>query len=109
MRSCETAKPPQVAVEYAEEVRRRLGNHVRRIVLYGSHARGQATEASDYDFLIVVDAPASSSRDEVVEAGASLLNRRNALCAALVYDPDQWGRVRQTPLGWNVEREGIAL
>ncbi|NOZ23833.1 MAG: nucleotidyltransferase domain-containing protein [Planctomycetes bacterium] len=109
MTETRSVPPPDVALEYAEEVRRRLGNRVLRIVLFGSHARGDATEGSDYDFIIVVDGSVSSARDDVVEAGAALLNRRDALCAALVYDRDQWDKLRQAPLGWNVKREGVAL
>jgi hypothetical protein len=100
---------PPVAKEYADEVRRKLGNRVQRIVLFGSHARGDATEASDYDFAVVVDAATRSGRDAITDAGVRLLNERNVLCAALVYDPEQWARMLQTPLGWNVEREGIPL
>jgi len=34
---------------------KKLRNHVKEIILFGSHARGNFTEGSDYDFLIVVD------------------------------------------------------
>ncbi|MFW6158883.1 MAG: nucleotidyltransferase domain-containing protein [Planctomycetota bacterium] len=100
---------PQVAAAYAREVRRRLASHVRRIILFGSHARGDASDASDYDFVVVVDRPDRSLRDAVSAAGARVLDTENALCAALVYGPEQWERVKQSPLGWNVEREGIEL
>jgi len=104
-----TGQVPPVAREYADEVRRKLGSHVQRIVLFGSHARGDATAASDYDFAVVVDVATRSGRDAITEAGVRLLNERNALCGALVYDPEQWARMLETPLGWNVEREGISL
>ena len=101
--------PPPVAVEYAAEVRRRLGVHAQSIVLFGSHARGDATPGSDYDFVVVVDAMSRAWREHILDAGVSLLNRRDALCAALLYDRAQWERVRRSPLGWNVAREGVAL
>ena len=101
--------PPGIAVEYAAEVRRRLGSHAQRNVLFGSHARGEATPASDYDFIVVVDARGPALREQLLEAGVSLLDRREALCAPLLYDAGQWERVRVSPLGWNVEREGVAL
>ena len=100
---------PPVAEDYAREVRRRLNDRVRRIVLFGSHARGEGTTGSDYDFVIVADSVDRDTRDAVVDAGVALLNSRDALCAPLVYTPDQWEKVRLSPLGWNVEREGVAL
>ncbi|MBI4560200.1 MAG: nucleotidyltransferase domain-containing protein [Candidatus Hydrogenedentes bacterium] len=102
-------KPPLIAVEYAREIRRRLGTHVNQIVLFGSQARGHASDASDYDFVVVVDRLDRSLRDQVLDASASLMDRRSVLCAALVYDLRQWDKVRQTPLGWNIDREGLAL
>ena len=38
-------------------MRAKLGDHVKQIVLFGSQARGDATEYSDYGFLVVVDTP----------------------------------------------------
>lgn len=100
---------PPVAVEYAAEVRRRLGAHAQSIVLFGSHARGDATPGSDYDFVVVVDAMSRVWREHILDAGVSLLNSRDALCAALLYDRAQWERVSHSPLGWNVAREGVVL
>lgn len=109
MRTIEQYAAPPVAMEYAQEVRTRLGSHARQIILFGSQARGDATERSDYDFIVIVDQRGRELRELVSEAGCALLNSRDALCAALVYDDELWNEVRQSPLGWNVEREGVAL
>jgi predicted nucleotidyltransferase len=101
--------PPAVAVEYAREVRARLGAHARQIILFGSQARGEAANGSDYDFIIVVDERSRTTRELIHDAGVELLNHRETLCAALVYDRNQWQKVRQSPLGWNVERDGVLL
>jgi len=45
----------RIPQEFASIVRKKLKNHVKEIILFGSHARGDFTEGSDYDFLIVVD------------------------------------------------------
>jgi predicted nucleotidyltransferase len=109
MRTASEVQPPAVALEYAREVRSRLGRHVRQIILFGSQARGDAGEGSDYDFIIVVDKRTRALRDMISEAGCELLNRKDSLCAALVYDGDQWEQVRGSPLGWNAEKEGVLL
>jgi predicted nucleotidyltransferase len=104
------AKPvPEIAAQYAEEVRKRLGGHVRAVILFGSQARGEATDASDYDFVVVVDKKSQQLREAVTDAGAAILNTTDRLCASLVYGEDQWLRVLSTPLGWNISREGVQL
>ena len=100
---------PRVASRYASEVRQKLGRHVRRIILFGSQARGDAVDSSDYDFIVILDKYERSLREAVVDAGTDMLNEADALCAALVYGADQWDRVRESPLGWNVQKEGIEL
>ena len=109
MRTLNDTMPPPVAVEYAREVRNRLGPHARQIILFGSQERGDATERSDYDFVVVVDERTRELRNLVSDAGAEMLGRVDALCAALVYDGGQWAEVLESPLGWNIDREGIRL
>jgi predicted nucleotidyltransferase len=109
MRTINDIQPPPVAVEYAREVRNRLGNHVRQIILFGSQARGDATERSDYDFIVVVDERTRALREALLDAGGRLMDEREELCAAVLYDADEWETARRSPLGWNVEREGVLL
>ena len=108
-RSLRPAVPPAVALRYAGEVRKRLGSHVKEVLLFGSHARGDATEESDYDFIVILDRFDRSLREAVVDVGATMLNENSSLCAALVYGPEQWERVKNSPLGWNVLNEGMSL
>lgn len=99
----------QLAEEYAALVRAKLGSHVKGVFLFGSQARGDATEKSDYDLLVVLDKKSPETRDAVLDTGAEMLNRYDRLFAALVYDEQEWSRTRRFPLGWNIEREGVAI
>ena len=109
MRTVDEIQPPPVAVEFAREVRNRLGVHVRQIILFGSQARGDASERSDYDFIVVVDERTRALREALLDAGGRLLDEREELCATLLYDTAEWERARRSPLGWNIEREGVLL
>ncbi|MCD8077155.1 MAG: nucleotidyltransferase domain-containing protein, partial [Lachnospiraceae bacterium] len=40
---------------YILEVRQIYGNHLRKIILYGSYARGDFREDSDVDVMILLD------------------------------------------------------
>ncbi len=101
--------PPLEASLYASEVRKRLGHHVKQVVLFGSRARGDASDASDYDFVVVLDSKEKAFREQVIDAGVVMLNATDKLFAALVYGPDEWAAVSASPLGWNIQREGLLL
>lgn len=45
----------------------RFGDRLEEFVLFGSVARGEATEESDIDVLVVVDALTPAEKDEVLE------------------------------------------
>ena len=99
----------QLAEEYASLVRESLGSHVMRIILFGSQARGNATEKSDYDLLVILDKKSAELREVILDAGAEMMNRYDRLFAALIYDEQEWNRTCRFPLGWNIEQEGIAV
>ncbi|MBI4650760.1 nucleotidyltransferase domain-containing protein [Candidatus Desantisbacteria bacterium] len=38
----------KISKEFAQSVRQKLKKHIKQIILFGSHARGDFTEGSDY-------------------------------------------------------------
>ena len=103
------ANPPPEAVQYASEVRRKLGHHVKQVVLFGSRARGDASDASDYDFVVILDSKEKAYREQIIDAGVAMLNATDKLFAAIVYGQDEWAAVTASPLGWNIKRDGVVL
>jgi predicted nucleotidyltransferase len=57
--------------EFAKRLTERYGGDVRSIVLYGSVARGQATEASDIDVLVLRN-DTSPDRDQMIEISEAI-------------------------------------
>ena len=41
--------------EYADSLRSLYGRHLKAVILYGSYARGDFTEESDVDIMVLVD------------------------------------------------------
>lgn len=98
-----------VVTRYATEVRRCLGARVRAIVLFGSRARGDARDGSDYDMLLVLDRRTPDARTVVLEIERDILDRHGELVASLIRSEDEWHRTQGFPLALNVAREGVAL
>lgn len=55
-----------VSERVRDRIREALGQRVRRIILFGSRARGEALPDSDYDLLVVLDALASPERQGII-------------------------------------------
>lgn len=88
------------------ELRHRLGGELRELWLYGSRARGEAENGSDYDVLVVADGDLAALKAIVLDAEWACMEAHNALVSCLVYTPETWERRKETPLGWNIVREG---
>lgn len=99
----------KVPQDFANNVRKKLGNHVKEIILFGSHARGDFTEGSDYDFLIVVDKRRKAEEDILLDIGVEFLNKYEALIAEILCDEKEWERKKHFPIGLNILKEGVWL
>ena len=99
----------QIVQEFARELRQRLGNRIQQIILYGSRARGDYWEGSDFDFLILVTERDDGLRDKVLDIEVELLNRYDHLVSSQILTLTQWERERFSPWGRNIEKEGVPL
>lgn len=98
-----------VVQAFASELRERLGAHIRQIRLYGSRARGEAREGSDYDFLVVVDNRTPQLRRMILDVETGLLDRYGALVATVLRSEEEWRQSQAFPLARNIMREGVAV
>ena len=94
---------------FSEKLHERLGGRIKRLFLFGSRARGEAQEGSDYDFMVVVDTIEDLLREKVLDTEVEFLNRFDELSACLIYDEKGWEWRKNSPLGINIIREGIPL
>lgn len=86
------------------------GQRLVRMVLYGSHARGDAVKGSDIDVLVVLKGPVNAY-DEVSRTGHIVtdlsLQHDEVICCVFV-DEDRFA-TRNGPLLRNVRKEGVAV
>lgn len=94
---------------FASELRARLHHRIRRIVLFGSRARGEARDDSDYDILVVVDQRSPEVRPLILEIETALLDNYGALVATVLRTQEEWDRAQGLPLARNVALEGITV
>jgi uncharacterized protein len=106
---------PGKALETAEDtvlhtflaiLREKLGSRLHEVWLFGSRARGDHNDDSDYDILVVADGELKESRTVVADADYQVLTTYNELIGAIVYTPEIWQRSKHGPLGMNIRAEG---
>jgi len=95
--------------QFKDILQQTLGDRLVELRLFGSHARGDADEGSDFDILIIVNRRTDDIREMVLDADVEMMNRYEKLFAALIYDESEWQKARSFPHAWNIEREGVVL
>jgi len=96
------------------ELRRALeglyGERFARMVLFGSHARGEAGPESDIDVLVVLRGRVDPA-EEVIRVGgikADLCLRHNVVISCVFMDEERF-TTRHGPLLRNIRKEGIPV
>jgi predicted nucleotidyltransferase len=91
-------------------LRNAYGERLERIVLYGSRARGDASEESDYDVAVFLTNVASAWQEFDVLAGIelSILHATGQSVHAMPYRADILNDPR-SPLMYEIRRDGIVL
>ena len=99
-------------------ITRLIGSRIKRkdtkadVILFGSHARSQAGEESDWDILILIDHPKKNRfdeeiyRDEIFQLELEI----GEPISALIYSRTDWEtRHFWSPLYRNIKREGVKI
>jgi predicted nucleotidyltransferase len=98
----------EVAKEYAVRIRARTSK-VREIIVFGSVARGEATEKSDLDIALIVEKRGRETEDAELEAAVEAMNRHDVLIGTIAYSPAEWRKARRFPLGCRILEEGVRV
>jgi predicted nucleotidyltransferase len=101
----------QLALKELQEYLAKIyGRRLRGIYLYGSYARGDFRQDSDVDVLIALEGKVSPSQeiDRIGDGVADICLEHNVLIATFPV-PEEWLKVRKSPLFENVRREGVRL
>jgi predicted nucleotidyltransferase len=98
----------QVVREFHRRVEEALGQPVE-VVLFGSCARGTATEDSDVDVLVVVSHLDARTEDLIGDIAWEVGFETGLVFSAIPLSEQQLSLLRYSPWFQSVQREGIPL
>jgi predicted nucleotidyltransferase len=94
---------------FSRGIRTKLGARVKRMILFGSRARGDAHPQSDADCLVIVDRVSSRVNESIDETAGETLCRYGIMVSAFPVSEATFKSRRFSPLLINVGKEGVLL
>ena len=100
---------PLILTKFRAAIDGLYGNRVERVVLFGSRARGDAQDDSDYDVAVFLKDLNDrwAEADKIALAAMNVFDETGALIHAMPYHEGAYQE--RTPLMHEVRREGIDL
>lgn len=99
-----------VIAELMQGLKELYGDRLVHVVLFGSQARGDASEGSDIDILVVLQGPVRAGR-EISRAGeitASLSLRHDVVISCTFVSAERY-ELERSPLLMNIHKEGVMV
>ena len=94
---------------FVRELRKTFPDRLKKLILFGSRARGDYSEESDYDFLLILDRVDAQTKGQVDELAGKMLLDYGAVITAIPLSQADLERMCFEPFIMNVQKEGILL
>ena len=103
----------EILDRFVSEVKKLLGNRIKKIILYGSYARGDYNQHSDIDIMILTDLnfeEIEKYRDEISDIAFDIELEKGIIISPIIKNINQYNaRINIIPFYSNVQKEGIVL
>ncbi len=100
----------KVVEEFKKELEKLYGDKLKSVILYGSWARGEATENSDIDILVVLEGDVIPGReiDRMIDIITELNLKHGVLISVYPVSAEDYITIN-SPLLINIRKEGIPV
>ena len=103
----------EIIVSFARKVRRILGKNLKQVILYGSYARGDYTEDSDIDIMVLTtltDKEIEQIETEIYDLAFDYLMDYGVDISVVIKNEEQFNYwLGALPFYDNVRKEGMVL
>ncbi len=102
-----------VLKQFIEELSKLLGNRLKKVILYGSYARGDYDKNSDLDIMILTDLTEEELikyRMKIRDIACDLEFDNDIVISPLVRNIEKYNnRIDIIPFYMNIQKEGVVL
>ena len=106
-------KVDTVLKQFIEEISKLLGNRLKKVILYGSYARGDYDKNSDLDIMILTDLTEDELikyRMKIRDIACDLEFDNDIVISPLVRNIEKYNnRIDIIPFYMNIQKEGVVL
>ena len=98
---------------FVNQVKEILGKRLKKVILYGSYARGDYNQQSDVDIMILTDLSfeeIEEYRDKISDIAYDIELSTGIILSPVIKNIEKYNsRINFVPFYKNVEREGVVL
>lgn len=103
----------KILIEFNNQVKEILGNRLKKVILYGSYARGDYNEKSDVDLMLLTDLTFEEIeryRDDISDIAFDIELKTGIIISPVIKNIDNYNsRINIIPFYKNVQMEGVVL
>jgi len=94
---------------FLKELRKEFGQGLKKVILFGSRAREEHDEESDFDFILVFDKVTPAIKKKISDIVAEMLSEWSIVITAFAFTEEELEMKKYEPFVMNVKKEGILL
>lgn len=95
--------------DFLKKLKFRFDGQVKKIILFGSRARGDSTEFSDYDFVVIFNEVTPQIKEKMRDLAGEMLYNYNLVFSIFLFTEEDLQRKRYSPFIMNLKKEGVAV
>lgn len=103
----------QITEKFISEVSKLIGTRLKKVILYGSYARGDFDQNSDIDIMILTDFNDEELKDyrmKIRDIACDIEEQYDVVISPIVRNIDKYNaRTNVIPFYINVQKEGVVL
>ncbi len=92
---------------FVGQLKKHFGRNLKRIILFGSRARGDHSEESDYDLLLIFERVTPEIKKYMDEIEDEMLFSHEALFSTFLFTPEELEEREFEPFIMNATKEGL--